>query len=246
MPNIDLPWRRKTPLERTQAEISKVQHEVAKQIDKVELPKVELPQLTSADISAAVDETKRAVSSGVEQVAAAAGQLGRKAGQVGRHAGRRGRELTGELAKVGDDVRSMRITREKRGPNMMPGIALLAGLGSGLAAMYFFDPEQGNRRRALLRDQLDKWTRVTRESVSGQMEDLRNRSAGLAHEVRKSVAGSDTGSEGSAEMPDASAELAATDQAADHAEPVTEPVGGSSWPQDVSLETEGQPEGRPH
>ena len=66
-------------------------------------------------------------------------------------------------AQLGREARAVRITREppqkQRGPDIMPGVALLAGVGSGLALMYFFDPGEGRRRRALLRDQFTKWTR---------------------------------------------------------------------------------------
>jgi hypothetical protein len=267
MPTIELPWRRKTPLERTQAELQKVQKDLEKQVDKIDLPKLELPQVKSEDINAVVEDTRRAVGSGVDQVAVVAGQLGREAGKLGRKAGQRGRLLGGELVKAGDEnlknlaadlkglsseVRSLRVTRERRGPDIMPGIALLAGLGSGLAAMYFFDPEQGRRRRALLRDQLNKWTRVASESVSGQVQDLRNRSAGLAHEVRKSVESSGDADELALDdvteaTPDSAQELASTDQAAE-AQPAT-PAVSAGWPEDLTVPEggEAQPDlGRTH
>jgi hypothetical protein len=89
------------------------------------------------------------------------------------------------------ELRKVRITTEpkKTGPDFMPGITLLGGFGAGIALMYFFDPEQGKRRRALLRDQVVKWTRVTSETVSGKTKDLSNRAAGAAIEARKSVQG---------------------------------------------------------
>jgi hypothetical protein len=234
IPEIQLPWTRKTPIQRAQAELRKVQKDIETQVDKAELPKVD-----TKEIGAAVEDTARAAAHGVEQiagqVAVAAGKIGREAGKAGRKAGKRGRELSQDLARsgeegirglshdlgaLGDDVRSLRITRKKRGPNMLPGIALLAGLSGGLAAMYFFDPEQGARRRALLRDQIVKWSRITSERVEGQAKDLRNRSAGLVHEVRRAVEGSDDGGmveeaiDAVAETtPDATADLAATDQA---------------------------------
>ncbi len=108
-----------------------------------------------------------------------------------------------ELAKrgaahVGRDLRALRVTREPapadRGPDIMPGVALLAGVGSGLALMFFFDPERGRRRRSLLRDQLMKWTRIGRESATGKAKDVRNRTAGVMYEARKAVV-SKTGAE---------------------------------------------------
>jgi hypothetical protein len=242
-PRIDLPWTRKTPLQRAQAELKKVQKDVQKEAQRIERSKIALPKVKAEDVGAAVEETRRAAVHGMEDVAGQAAvvatKLGREASKFGKKAGKRGRELSTELAQSGeknlrtlgkdlrgltDDVKHMRITREKRRPSMMPGIALLAGLGTGLATMYFFDPEQGRRRRALLRDQLIKWSRVTTETVNGQVKDLRNRSAGLAHEVRRSISGdTDEALEEAAEKvaiavgeaaPDASTDLAATDKAA--------------------------------
>ncbi|CAN5778879.1 hypothetical protein BH24CHL6_BH24CHL6_09790 [soil metagenome] len=271
MPNIELPWRRKTQLERTQAELQRVQKDLEKQVDKIDLPRIELPK--AEDISAVVDDTRRAVGSGVEQVAVVVGQLGREAGKLGRKAGRKGRSLGGELVKAGDEnlkhlgadlkdlgseVRSLRVTSEKRGPDIMPGIALLAGLGSGLAAMYFFDPEQGRRRRALLRDQLTKWTRVAGESVGGKVQDLRNRSAGLAHEVRRGIESdgdsaelalddlADSTPDSAQELASTDQELASTDQAAE--DPLA-PAASGAWAEDLTVPEggEAQPDlGRPH
>jgi hypothetical protein len=94
-------------------------------------------------------------------------------------------------SQLGRELRMLRVTREPasqpRGPDVMPGIALLAGVGGGLALMYFWDPEQGRRRRALFRDQLNKWTRIGQKTASGKAADLRNRTVGLAHEARKAV-----------------------------------------------------------
>ena len=263
MPTFDLPWRRKTPLERTQGELQKLQKQIAHRVDKIELPKIK-----SEEINTMVDDTKKAVGSGMDQLAVAAGQLGREAGKLGRKAGKRGGELKEELTKAGDenlknlradlkglsqDVRSLRVTREKRGPDIMPGIALLAGLGTGLAAMFFFDPEQGRRRRALLRDQVTKWSRVAGESLSGQMQDLRNRSIGVAHELRRGVESATGSGDGQTEQdlagatPDASMDLASTDQAATE-QPVAQPAG-SAWGEELSVPegSEGQPElNRPH
>lgn len=57
-------------------------------------------------------------------------------------------------------------------------------LGLGAAAMYYFDPEQGRRRRALARDRLAHARRVMREQASRQARHLRNRAQGLAAEAR--------------------------------------------------------------
>jgi gas vesicle protein len=66
----------------------------------------------------------------------------------------------------------------------------LFAAAAGAAAMYFFDPEQGNRRRALARDKV-AWFKDEigdmRETAAGRAEDLRNRTKGMIHEVKKSA-----------------------------------------------------------
>ena len=58
-------------------------------------------------------------------------------------------------------------------------------IAAGAAAMYFFDPEQGNRRRAMMRDKMsslrDEYGDVI-EMGEGKAEHLRNRAKGLLHE----------------------------------------------------------------
>lgn len=70
----------------------------------------------------------------------------------------------------------------------MKGLMWSAALGA--TAMYFFDPESGRRRRALLRDQLIHLrteTSKTMDSIDSRMEDLRNRTSGLIHETRSNI-----------------------------------------------------------
>jgi len=72
----------------------------------------------------------------------------------------------------------------------MRGIfAILAGLGVGAAVMYLFDPEGGNRRRALIRDKAVRLNRQTREAIGGTMKDLSNRAKGTMHEMTSGSSG---------------------------------------------------------
>ena len=100
-----------------------------------------------------------------------------------------GRKSVRDAQELGRDARNVRLTTEppKTGPDLMAGVALLGGFSAGIGLMYFFDPEQGRRRRALFRDQLNKWTRIGRETAAGTARDLRNRSVGVMHETRKAV-----------------------------------------------------------
>jgi hypothetical protein len=155
------------------------------------LDNIELPKVNGADISAAIEvagERGRELSgdlvAGGSEGLRLLGEFGREIANIG---GENLRQLGGDLRNLADDARSLRITRARRGPDVLPGAVLVVGLSAGAAAMYFFDPQQGRRRRALLRDQLVKWTRITRETVDGQIKDLRNRTMGAAHEVRRAV-----------------------------------------------------------
>ena len=58
----------------------------------------------------------------------------------------------------------------------------LLAFGLGAVAMYYLDPEQGRRRRALVRDQLVHLrVRASKEAV-GHAKDLRNRAQGVVAE----------------------------------------------------------------
>jgi uncharacterized membrane protein len=49
--------------------------------------------------------------------------------------------------------------------------------------MYFFDPEQGNRRRALVRDKANSLVNNMDDSIDAATEDLRNRARGVLAEL---------------------------------------------------------------
>ena len=70
----------------------------------------------------------------------------------------------------------------------MKGIfTILTGLGVGAALMYLFDPEGGNRRRALIRDKAVKLNRQTRDAIDGTVKDLSNRAKGTVHQLRSAA-----------------------------------------------------------
>jgi hypothetical protein len=60
----------------------------------------------------------------------------------------------------------------------------IAPLVLGATAMYLFDPDRGNRRRALIRDAAVRASRKTRDGMAALGCDLRNRGAGAVAEVR--------------------------------------------------------------
>ena len=60
----------------------------------------------------------------------------------------------------------------------------LLGLIVGAGAMYLFDPDKGNRRRALLRDQMVSAGNQASDSATAKAKDLSNRAQGVAAEAR--------------------------------------------------------------
>lgn len=60
----------------------------------------------------------------------------------------------------------------------------LAGALFGAAVAFMLDPDRGNRRRALVRDQFVSAANTFEESVGGLSADARNRTQGMMHEAR--------------------------------------------------------------
>jgi hypothetical protein len=71
-------------------------------------------------------------------------------------------------------------------------LAIMSGLGVGAALMYLFDPEEGNRRRAMLRDKATSMKGKAQDAMSGRAQDLSNRAKGLLHETKSAFGGSST------------------------------------------------------
>jgi gas vesicle protein len=88
-----------------------------------------------------------------------------------------------QVRESAEDVRD-RIQGRQEPDRGVSTAALLAGVGIGAAAMYLLDPEEGRRRRALLRDQLMKAQRVTSEAMETRSRDMANRASGVAAETR--------------------------------------------------------------
>lgn len=62
--------------------------------------------------------------------------------------------------------------------------ALLIGAGIGAGMSYFYDPEKGKRRRALVRDQATRLSRQTRDAFSTTEADVRGRARGIGAAAR--------------------------------------------------------------
>jgi gas vesicle protein len=66
----------------------------------------------------------------------------------------------------------------------MDNRSLLSGMAIGAALALAFDPDQGNRRRALIRDKMIRGTRRTGEALDATVRDMRNRAEGIAAATR--------------------------------------------------------------
>jgi hypothetical protein len=66
----------------------------------------------------------------------------------------------------------------------MNATSLLLGAATGSALMFMLDPNAGRRRRALMRDQVTRGTRKTRDGLDATARDFANRAGGIAAATR--------------------------------------------------------------
>jgi len=67
---------------------------------------------------------------------------------------------------------------------MNKGVALVGGVGLGAALMYIFDPDRGERRRALIRDRFVAAGNKANDLTGKMSRDLRNRANGVVAETK--------------------------------------------------------------
>jgi hypothetical protein len=80
--------------------------------------------------------------------------------------------LTRRLDELGQEVRSIRVVRGPE-PRVGPaaGVALLGGLGAGMALMYFLDPRVGAARRRQLIGRLQGGLSEARRQITDRRQD---------------------------------------------------------------------------
>ena len=119
----------------------------------------------SAHVSTIAHDPVASANSWTQQLMKAAATLGAALALSSRQTAK---DLRVGAQAAAKEARTVRLTTETRktGPDLVPGITLLAGFGAGLALMYFLDPERGRQRRQLLRDRLLAWTRRSPVAVS--------------------------------------------------------------------------------
>src|SRR5262245_7083754 len=77
----------------------------------------------------------------------------------------------------------------ERSQVMNRGLGLVSGLGLGAGLMYFFNPQLGRRRRALLRDQVTGLLSRADAAAGTVARDMSHRAQGLLAEARSLAAG---------------------------------------------------------
>jgi hypothetical protein len=96
---------------------------------------------------------------------------------------RRGR-TEGELPARDMHDRYRREEHTGRRTGMANGLSVIGGVTAGLGLMYFLDPDQGRRRRALARDQMVHAAHKTGDAMDATSRDIANRAKGAVAELR--------------------------------------------------------------
>jgi len=70
---------------------------------------------------------------------------------------------------------------------MIKMLAVLGAAAAGAALMYVFDPDEGPRRRSLMRDKAVGLSNDAKDAIGKKSRDIRNRAQGLLHEAKSAV-----------------------------------------------------------
>ena len=70
---------------------------------------------------------------------------------------------------------------------MIKMLAVLGAAAAGAALMYVFDPDEGPRRRSLMRDKAVGLSNDAKDAIGRKSRDLRNKAQGLLHEAKSVV-----------------------------------------------------------
>ena len=77
---------------------------------------------------------------------------------------------------------------------MVKLLAVIGAAAAGAALMYVFDPDEGGRRRALIKDKAVGLSNDAKDAIGKKSQDLRNRAQGLLHEAKSTVQPSNSSS----------------------------------------------------
>ena len=63
----------------------------------------------------------------------------------------------------------------------------LGAIGIGAGLMYMMDPEEGPRRRAMVRDKFTHWGHEAEDMVEGKAQHLSNKAKGMMSEAKSAM-----------------------------------------------------------
>jgi len=70
---------------------------------------------------------------------------------------------------------------------MNRGLSIIGGIGLGAGMAYLFDPDMGNRRRAIMRDKAVRALNKTGDAIEATAQDVQHRVIGTVSELRSRV-----------------------------------------------------------
>ncbi len=98
-----------------------------------------------------------------------------------------GRNVARQMKQRDPWVRAER-QRHQREEGLVAVLMLLAGFIGGAALMYLFDPERGERRRALIGAHVEDAVSDASDSLEGKAKEVVNRAQNVAHEAQSGQA----------------------------------------------------------
>ncbi len=103
-----------------------------------------------------------------------------RAAAGGRHSSRK---VAREMKQRDPWVRAER-QRHQREEGLVAVLMLIAGFIGGAVLMYLFDPERGERRRALIGAHVDDAVSDASDSLEGKAKDVASRVQGITHDAQ--------------------------------------------------------------
>jgi hypothetical protein len=167
-----------------------VRHALGREVDHLAQVAAQMGRDAGAQADVVAHDAGKQTGVVMNRLAGTAAALGPTIAILGRA---RMRGLGQQAQTLGHELRQVRITTEprRRESAMLPGIALLGGLGigvgTGIAMMYLLDPERGKQRRQKLFGRLAKLTRAGRDAATQKAGAFANRTVGVMSDLRQSV-----------------------------------------------------------
>jgi len=167
-----------------------VRHAVGREVEHLAQVAAQIGRDASAQADVVARDVSKQTGTQVNRLLDTAAALGPTIALLGRQ---RMRGLGQQAQTLGHELRQVRLTTQPRqtGASILPGIALLGGLGigigTGIALMYLFDPDRGKRRRELVGGRLARLTRTSREAAAQKAGAFADRTVGVMTDVRESV-----------------------------------------------------------